>query len=503
MVEQSCSRDIAMARSHEEKAVAALSGHKIAHACSHLLDGKNFHLATLIALIGENEKTRRDIREQLTDWQKSKMLPEISQPVRCLYELLAGNVSVCDGSKAGPVEDRMESFVISTRFGLDWRRAFGLRLWYAIGSADGLEQAVRKFEEDIVQDKEAAIPKAWYVEQGIPAIWNDPELQSRQDLLWGLLRLYSYPDADLESIIRPENSQLSPLNVRLSWQLSCALTAFDKVSYGAEADEKADQLALSFASQLTSEKSWLDAIFVLLHLRSTTARTSKIQAHLAQHADQIGSEDSKTFRSLVDDLKIPAAWIWEAKALLMRAVYKEPQREVEYLLRAGAFDEAHRAFSKEVAPKGVIERDFETMRVLLSGFKGRESAIKGWHMGGELYSDYLELLEAQNSGADKVDGKVVERLFAALTALTEDGSHAGFMEVVAAQEISAVIGRMVVEMSRSGQVSCLTENFITPTNILKTKNLSKVLGLPLTEDRQLKHTVDLSLNYYRTVMMGR
>ena len=31
---------------------------------------------------------------------------------------------------------------------------------------------------------------------------------------------------------------------------------------------------------------------------------------------------------------------------------------------------------------------------------------------------------------------------------------------------------------------------------------SKILRLPMTEDRYLKHTADLSLDYYRTVLTG-
>jgi nuclear pore complex protein Nup98-Nup96 len=36
--------------------------------------------------------------------------------------------------------------------------------------------------------------------------------------------------------------------------------------------------------------------------------------------------------------------------------------------------------------------------------------------------------------------------------------------------------------------------------LYKKSNLDKVLRLPLTEDKYLKHTVELSLEYYRGVM---
>lgn len=453
LVEQSSTRSVALAKSNEEKAIASLSGHKIPDACGHLLNGKDFHLATLVSLIGGNESMRKSVREQLNDWQKSRVLSEFNQPIRAIYEMLSGNVCVCTGSKNAPIEDRIDTFIISKRFGLDWRQAFGLRLWYAIKSSDDLAEAVHSFAEDLQQDKEVTRPVAWYVEQGISPLWDDEDIQSREDLLWGLLKLYAFQDADLEAVLRPENSQLSPLDVRLSWQLSRALTSSEVCTYGDGADDKADQLSLAFASQLTNEGNWLDAIFVLLHLSSAVVRVKSIQDHLAHHAGRIGSETSEAFITLSHDLHIPTSWIWEAKALYMRSVVKDPRREVECLLRAEAFDEAHRTFSKEVAPNTVIERDWDTLRSLFSGFEGHEASIADWRLGGELYADYLHLLEAQKKGMAHLNSGILERLMAALPAMTADGRGTGFLETVAVQEISGAVAKMVIDMGKDGNVS--------------------------------------------------
>lgn len=468
LVETASSRDVVMAKSSEEKAIASLSGHNISDACSHLLNGKNFHLATLIALIGDSDTTRKDIREQLNEWQKSRVLSEISQPIRALYELLAGNVSVCAGVKAAPIEDRIESFIISQRFGFDWRQAFGLRLWYGILASEPLDKAVQQFSEDLEQEKEVSTPRAWYIEQGILPLWDDKSLESRKDLLWGLLKLYADRGTDLETVLRPENSQLSPLDFRLSWQLSRALTAFDKCSYGSDG-EKADQLTLSFASQLTSEGNWLDATFVLLHLSSAAARAKSIQDHLSHHADRIGTEDSKTFTTLVQEYKIPVEWLWEAKALYMRSVQEDPQGEVQCLLSAGSYSEAHRTFSKEVAPRTVVERDWQTLRTLLLRFKGKERNIPEWYLGGELYTDYLCLLDMQKSGRHgKDDSQVLERILSSLPAMVAAGKSPSFMEVVAIKEISGVVAKLVIEMGRQGLVSICYGTCINTANYRRT-----------------------------------
>lgn len=499
LVEQASAQHAAMARSNEEKAIASLSGHRIPDACSHLINGKDFHLATLVSLIGGKDSLRKDIREQLGEWQKSRVLSEFSQPIRTIYELLAGNVCVVDGSK-GSLEDRIESFTISKRFGLDWRQAFGLRLWYATLSTENIEAAVKRFDEDIRQDKEASRPRAWYVEQKIATLWDDRDLEYREDLLWGLLKLYTYQDADLEAVLRPENSRLSPVDIRLSWQLSRALISFGGIDYRENADEKRDQITLSFALQLTNEHSWLDAVYVLLHLSSAAARAKSIQDHLAHHADHISSEDSQEFLTLTQAFQIPPSWVWEAKALYMRSVKKNPLGEVECLVRAGMFEEAHRTFSNEVGPKTIIECDYTTLRTLLGGFHGKENAIPEWHLGGGIYQDFLELLASQKK-SQALNRAVVNRLLVALPAVVEESRHPSFLETVAIETISEVVAKTVVEMEKKGEVRNLGNGFniITLTNSQK-PDLPKILKLPLTEDKYLKHTCDLSLGYYKSVM---
>ncbi|OWP07149.1 hypothetical protein B2J93_6729 [Marssonina coronariae] len=478
LVDDSTSKHVALAKSNEEKAIAFLSGHKIPEACGQLVSSGDFHLATLVALIGSKDSMRKDIRKQIEDWQKTQMLSEFSQPIRAVYELLAGNVCICAGSKG-----ENPSFVISKRFGLDWRQAFGLRLWYCISSKEPIEAAVEAFATDLDQDKETTIPQAWYVEQKVPTLWNDQSIQQRQDLLWGLLMLYTSPGSNIEDILQPENSQLSPLDTRLSWQLGRALTSAEHLEFSDQSGEISDRMTLDFAAQLTNEGSWLDAVFVLLHLSSDYAREKSIQNHLAQHAGLIGPEDDQSFVTLTRVFRIPAAWIWEAKALFMRSVERNPTGEVECLIKAGSFNEAHRTFAREVAPRAIVELDYDILRDLLHGFRGRETTIAEWHLGGEIYQDFLELLYRDKKG-HCFDELLIERLLSGLPAVVQDARHPSFMETVAIETISSVVAKTVIAIGKKGGKA----------------NLHKVLRLPLTEDKYLKHTVELSLEYYRGVM---
>ncbi|ORY62513.1 nuclear protein 96-domain-containing protein [Pseudomassariella vexata] len=481
MVEDETNKGVAMAGSSEEKALSSLAGHRVAEACKHLLDGKNFRLATLISLLGTSDQVKKDTREQMKEWQEANVLAEFSEPVRALYEMLSGNVCVCEGMK-GSSENRIESFVISQTFGLNWKQAFGLRLWYAISTEDSISDAVQSFRDDVEQDKEMP-PTTWFLENGIKGIWNDPDEDLREDLLWGLLQLYAKPHADLEAVLRPENSQLSPLDYRLSWQLGKALTATGKVSFGKNADEKADAATVSFAAQLTNEGSWQEAVFVLLHLNDPVARSKAIQDHLCRHAGLIGHEPAD-FKTLTEQFKIPSQWIWHAKALYMRSVKVDAAMEVQCLLRADSYAEAHRTFIKDVAPLAIIERNFDRLANLLRQFDGHQSQVPDWNLGGEVYKAFLQLMGHQRRH-ERPPQALVSGLLEGLPAMHGNTPEAGITEYAALTDMAAVVAKVVGDMAKRGEM-----------------DHQRILNLPLTEDVLLKHTRDLAWTHYTAVMAG-
>ncbi|KAJ3485579.1 hypothetical protein NLG97_g6784 [Lecanicillium saksenae] len=483
LVEQASSTAIGMAASSEEKAVACIAGHRITEACKYLLEGQNFRIGTLVSLIGTSDSARKEMKEQLKSWQDSKMLSEFPEAIRTICEVLSGNVCVCEGLKDVPVEDRMDSFVISKKFGLDWRQAFGMRLWYALNKDDDARAAVQKFQDDINQDKED-LPMPWYMEQGVKPIWNDSDQGRRQDLLWGLLQLYADPAADLEAILRPENSQLSPLDIRLCWQLGQALLSTGKVSYGDRDVTKADAATVAYAAQLTSAGEWLEAIFVLLHIRDSGARKQALQGHLCRHAGLIGAENGPNFTTLTEKLLIPASWIWEALALYMRSVKKDASGEVQCLLRADSYEEAHRVLVNQVAPRAIVERNYAGLSDLISQFQGRQDSIAQWALGGEIYGYFLTLMQHRRKN-ESIPSTLLERLLVGLNAMSESGSDKEILRYAAVSDMADETAREILKMAQKKQDMDLR---------------SRILHLPLTQDRLLAYSVDLGLDRYREVM---
>lgn len=498
LVQESARQQVQQAKSKEEAAIAYLSTHQVEEACGCLIEARDYRLATLVAMIGGDNVMRQDMKEQLNEWRRLRVLSEMSEPVRALYELLAGNTCVCEGSK-GPLEDRARTFVLSDRFGLGWKQAFGMRLWYGIREEERLETAVQKYLEDLdTHREERARPLPWFVEQRTPMLWEDRRKGQREDLLWGLLKLYSdhaqtQAQFLLEDIIMPQNHQLSPMDFRLTWQLHQTLQVLQITDFrqpdktGPDDDRqqpsglRVAQLTLDFAWQLERAGHWTWAIFVVMHLPDSQARARAIQSLLWQHGGDIGEDDSDgTFVLLVTEYLIPLEWIWQAKALYARSVTQDHVAETRYLLRAGYWHAAHETLVQDVAPHAVIGDERTMLSDLLNGFDN-VSDLKHWNTGGQVYLDYLRLLQLttrDDAGGDDDESMmevhevvdddhdesrqgrgfpaendltaVMTRLVAALPAMTRLDRRLGFYERIAVQEMSRVTAEVLI--SRRGEV---------------------------------------------------
>ena len=423
----------------EERAIALLSMHNIPEACNALVEGKDFRLATLVAQIGGDPIVHQDMTTQINEWRNLNVLSEMSESVRAIYGLLAGSTCVCEG-KRGPLEDQASTFALSERFKLDWKRAYGLRLWYAILTDDTIEDAVHKYAADLGND-ETAYPVPWFIEDKKPLPWDDQHVNEREDLLWGILKFFAEPDnrASLADMVMPQNATGNPVDVRFSFELYQSFAA----RFPTEAEpDRADQLTVDFATQLESAGQWTWALFVLLHLSDRVQRQKALQTILAHHAAAIDESDAQLLRMLLHDFQIPETWIWEAKALYARSVQKDQKREVEYLLRAKNWTEAHKTLCRLVAPQAIIEEDYTMLQHLTDNFSGKDK-VKDWPIGGQVYEDYARLMKGVK-GRER--GPVVKRLLSALPSMVEDRSgKLEFVEMVAVQEMSAVVGRVVLE----------------------------------------------------------
>jgi len=263
-------KDVRAATSPEEVAVAYLSGHRVEDACGVLLEGGDYRLASVLPLIGGDVRTRGEMHKQLAKWRQDGALAEISIPIRAMYELLSGNTNYSEGVEF-PMEDVTPAFYISERFGLDWKRTFGLRLWYDIFEDEKLEEAVRRYTQDMKEShnlKNLQRPIPWYQEPGVDhsklAHQKDPNF-TPTDILWELLSLHSKDSMTLENVLHPRNISASPIDYRISWQLKSMFVEKQVREFADPA--VAERLTVEYAWQLEVQGQWEWAVFALLHLR--------------------------------------------------------------------------------------------------------------------------------------------------------------------------------------------------------------------------------------------
>ena len=431
---EQATKAVATASSAELRALAHLTMHNVQDACRVLLEGKDFRLATLVAQIGSNTTMQEDMRAQIKEWGALKLLSEMTEPIRTLYDLLAGNVFMCTGQD-GHVEDRALSFPVSERYNLDWKRAFGLRLWYAKPSDEPIDASIRQFEDDL-QDGETRKPVISISNQ---ENLSDGQKSQQEDVLWQMMKLFAnLKESSTTSRLQAILSTNTQVDSRLAFQL---LRGLSRTGFYTEPAD-ADKVVTDFATDLDNAGEWIWAAWTLLHLSTQQHRSNALEELVYSHAGDIGEEDSDTFNALHEELHIPEAVLWSAKALYVRNVEGDYVQEVSYLIRAEEFAEAHKRLVEVVGPQAIIAQELGMLQGLLDNFPNKDS-VQDWKLGGQVYEDYIRLMKGLSKEEREI---VVRRLTASLATVEKQrGDKMGFEELVALQEMSKAVGQAVLK----------------------------------------------------------
>ncbi|KAK9478525.1 nuclear protein 96-domain-containing protein [Lipomyces japonicus] len=375
LVEDSVSTDL-LSASPEESVFVLLSGHQIEQACLQAVTNNSLHLATLIPLIDGDNDFRQDVKKQLSDWSEKQVMSEIPVSVRKVYELLSGNTNLSTGSKSSFAEDHVSNFCVSR--GLDWKRAFGLRLWYETFVEDSIADAVHLYEQAYQQFDEVAFP----------ALKNT----NNKDILFELLRLYADVNYPIEAAILPSNITSNSLSFGVSWQLFGVLFRSKLIREDTEQNiVTGDKLCIDFASQLEGAGYWEKAVFVLLNMTDDKACEAIVIDIINRHVPDL-NHDIELF--LLNDLHVPKKIILRAKALYSREKH-ESIWEVDFLLEAQDWNEAHNVIMRSVGPEATISETLDELLVRLSRFEDI-SGISKWNVGGQIFLDYINLIKTRN-----------------------------------------------------------------------------------------------------------
>ena len=472
----------------EEAALWYLSVHDVNGACNCLIKAKDYHLATLVSQIEQADKVcQGDIAEQIEAWKEQNIISEINEPIRALYELLSGNTTVCEGKQNVPLEDQASTFTISDRFGFDWLQSFGLCLWYGDQKHGTIEKAVEDYRAKIDSSEEPAWPVA-----NAGSTLESP--------LWVLLKLYTAKGPGQTGPTLPQDlaSLTKPFDVRAAFQLHHALAAH--IKHARVDTEAADKLAADLAFQLSATGHYIGAAFALLHLSVPSVRKAALKDLLARHAANLPSslsqdettpnDDTIIFSIITQDLKIPQQRLHAAKGQYARS-RNESTDELRYLLAAETWADAHTCLCRRVAPRIVIDEDWDLLAEMLELFSAKPEEHVGdvWAAGGGIYSDFLALVSGKVKGKE---GEIVaKRLSQALEEMgsrfkmrgddLKAGGSEELEERVACMEMGRLVAGLLVSQGVKGK---------------------SVLELPMTADARLRMAREVGGEEYRRLAGG-
>ena len=414
-----------------------------------------------------------DVKHQIDAWRAQKSLSEFDPDIRTLYELCAGNVTISRGreGKTVPVEDRAETFNISTRYNLDWLQCFALGLFYGKEEKNNNEGKSRI--ENAIREYQARRDRG-----------EEPVEQPENDTMWSLLKLYA---ADKAQGIEVPSFPAALEGLAKPWDHSDVFTFYQTMNANLPVDNnttRADDLAETLASELSSRSDIASAIYVLLHISNPAIRTTQIQSLLDRFAGQItnpdtavGNEGIHLWRRLTTDLKIPEAWIYMSMARFAAAVSKsgggDNVSELRYLVAAEAWEEANECLLRRVAPSFVVDEDWTGLREMCKLF-GDEPArrVEGWYDGGDVYASFGQLMTGMTG---KNDAVAIASLRKRIVAMGNKHTKAKDMQSLGKMsrhelEEHVAIKEMANGLARLANQGC------------SVGSLEEILELPMTQD---------------------
>jgi hypothetical protein len=342
------------------------------------------------------ESTREDINNQVRIWRKIAQDSNVPEEYMRIWNLLGGDM---DSWGQGLV-----------KLPGDWRRRWGLFLWFAEGGGLSLKESVDFFEQYFKKISKPPVPS--YLERKLQ---SDPSLVNcplPNDVCFELLKLAVEPTYLLEKAIKPNTITPQPLDYRVSWLLWAVLSRAKKVREFSDAtgaitlrnpnattdaralnqsridalanteilgtlmmSSTADRCSMALINALESLGLWQWACFVALFLSNRASRETVIRQILSQwfpledssasciknvragnlsgDMSELPHEYSEDWDFVVSKLKIPAGWVHEAKAL--RAKYaSDGLQEVVSLIDGNKFVQAYDIVMSTFVPNAII-----------------------------------------------------------------------------------------------------------------------------------------------------
>ncbi|KAJ8954478.1 hypothetical protein NQ314_007084 [Rhamnusium bicolor] len=344
-----------------------LSVFKILDAANLALEKRLPNLALLVSQLSVTNKTKLFLQEQIESWYNSMTANYIGEDMKKIYLLLSGI----------PLRDDVNIFE-----NVDWKRAFGMHLWYICPAGAPIENAIELYNNAFEEKGYAELPtppyRKSYVEYG------------SFDVLYHILMLYKTRVHRLSSVLNPATHTDDPLDYRLSWLL---LQLFLSLDVGLIDTSEKNKLCTSFSNQLESLGKWEWAVFVLLYLEDNVLKKNLVMGILDRNLSP--EVDKKTVNSqsfLVNKMQVPPEWIHMVKGektLLLERYFQA----FNHFAYAQDFCKANYVLIEHLLPSLFINEQYDIIKLLINTIEHGSKDILHWNNEAGLFSDFLELQE--------------------------------------------------------------------------------------------------------------
>lgn len=390
-----------------------LTGNRIAHASRLAMENRDFMLSTLISQAVSETGMQDYVHTQLREWQKSGANDFISSQRLRILELICGESVDCENDKDQAQDNEK----------LDWKRLFGVQLWYRTKPHQLISDAIQIFEDDNfdVRAHPAHVEEIVLNKHVAPrGMSHQHMLQQRRDICYHVIKLFCDNCHSLRSTLDPLTASYDMLDYRLSWHLYQVFKALHLFS-----EEISHEIHMNFAFQLQQAGLWHWAVYVLTHLeipeerlgvmmtdhdsvsepitqrkyptqivnRFHAIKESAIKEVIRRHISIDENEDDVArVKFLVDNLHIPNKWIQEAKA--MRAsLTSDHIKHFHYRIGAEQYQEAHRIIMTQVAPNLILSERLTELKDALMQLSRHKASIPEWDSSGNVYLEFIKLRE--------------------------------------------------------------------------------------------------------------
>ncbi|KAK9889016.1 hypothetical protein WA026_004303 [Henosepilachna vigintioctopunctata] len=244
-------------------------------------------LSIIISQMNLSQKPKAHINQQLKTWYNNMSVDHISVEMMRIYLLLSGN---------------LQNNSVNVSEYLDWKRSFGVHLWYLTSDASPLQSAIESYA-NAFSHGDVVPPQPFY----------DTENEtSSYDILYEILQLYKNRAHRLVKVLNPETYTNIKTDYQLSWLL---LLFFRSLNIGLIDDYEETLIHTSFSAQLEENDQWELAILPLLYLKDNSLKKNLLFGILNRHLTVEDNEKSKMIEAkLIEDFQIPHSWISVVKA---------------------------------------------------------------------------------------------------------------------------------------------------------------------------------------------